>query len=115
MTLLGEMALAFLVESIALAALWLAMGAAAGFLVGIAAGARPRRLADLKVPALAGLAGAVVTASLSVRFGAPVALLLDIGRRRVPILWSLGGALAGALAALLVERRTGMARSGAQR
>ena len=106
MTLLGELALSLVIESIALAALWLAMGVAAGFLARTAAGARPGSLAGMRVPALAGLAGAMAAGSLSLRLGAPEPLLMAIGRRDVPILWSLGGAFAGAFVAVLVERRS---------
>jgi len=105
-TLLGELALAFVIESIALAALWLAMGAAAGFLVSMATGSRPGSVGDLRTPALAGLAGAMVVGSLSLRLAAPEPLLLAVGRRDVPIVWSLVGALAGALLAVLSRRRT---------
>ena len=105
MTLLGELALAFLIESVALAALWLVMGAAAGYLTCAAMGRRPTDLIDLRSPALAGLVGAMVVGSLSLRLGAPEPVVLAVGRREVPILWSLGGALAGALLALVVRRR----------
>jgi len=108
-TLLGELSLAFVIESIALAALWLAMGAAAGFLVTTATGSRPGSVADLRAPALAGLAGAMVVGSLSLRLAAPEPLLLAVGRREVPIVWSLVGALVGALLAGL-SRRSGSTR-----
>jgi len=104
-TLLGELALAFLIESIALAALWLALGAAAGWLIPTLLGSRPAGIGRLRVPGLAGMTGAVVVGSLSARLGAPEPILLAVGRREVPILWSIGGALAGALVAVLAGRR----------
>jgi hypothetical protein len=104
-TLLGELALAFLIESIALAALWLAMGAAAGWLVLTLTRARPAGLDQLRVSGLAGLAGAIIVGSLSARLGTPEPILLAVGRREIPILWSIGGAVAGALVAELVGRR----------
>ncbi|MCJ7727006.1 MAG: hypothetical protein MUP76_11555 [Acidimicrobiia bacterium] len=106
MTLLGELALAFLIESIALAVLWSAMGMAAGWLILTAVGARPAGLADLRFAGLAGLAGAMVVGSLGIRFGAPEPIQLAVGRREVPIVWSIGGALAGALIAAVAARRT---------
>ena len=66
----------------------------------------PGSVADLRTPALAGLAGAMVVGSLSLRLAAPEPLLLAVGRRDVPIVWSLVGALAGALLAVLSRRRT---------
>lgn len=105
MSLLGELALAFLIESIALAALWVAMGAAAGWLVLTLMRARPAGLDQLRGPGLAGLAGAVMVGSLSARLGVPEPILLAVGRREIPILWSIGGAVAGALVAVLAGRK----------
>jgi len=104
-TLLGELALAFLIESVALAALWISIGAGAAYLAAFALGSRPPDLASLRSPALAGLLGAMVVGSLSLRLGAPEPMMQAVGRREVPILWSLGGALTGALLTLLAQKR----------
>lgn len=52
-----------------------------------------------------GFAGALVAASLAVRFSAPLALALEIGTRPLPIVWSTGGAVIASVAALAVGRR----------
>ena len=96
MTLLGELTLAFLIESVGLAAFWAALGAATGYLIGALLGRRPTSAARLRAPAVAGLAGAMALASLALRLGAPYALLIGIGRREVPLVWSVGGAIVGA-------------------
>jgi hypothetical protein len=104
-SLLGELTLAFLVETIVLIAFWggLAYALAAGVsLIAGRASIDPRKL---RVPILAGIGASMVTASLAQRFGAGDPLTLAIGRREVPVLWSILGAVAGVLIATLAARR----------
>lgn len=55
----------------------------------------------------AGLLGAAGFASLAVRFDAPLAWAPLVGRRPLPVAWSVAGALSAvALAALSARRRT---------
>ena len=105
MSLLGELTLAFILETIVLIAFWggLAFAFAAG--IGLVLGRSSIDPRKLRVPILAGVAAAMVTASLAQRFGAGDPLTLAIGRREVPVLWSIGGALAGVLTAALATRR----------
>lgn len=105
MSLLGRLTAAFLAESAALAALWLAMGGAAAVLSAAATGGRPLPLRPLLPRALAGAAGALAVGSLAARLSLPEPLWLQIGRREVPAVWSLAGALVGAAAHLLAARR----------
>lgn len=104
MMLLGELALRFLLESLALAALWGAMGAAAAVVSRPLLRPEERGLAGLRMPTLAGLAGAMAAGSLASRFGAPEPMILALGRRDVPVVWSLAGALAGGATAWLARR-----------
>ena len=112
MTLLGELALAFVLESTALAALWLALGIAAAFGVMSGLDRRVPTPASIRAAALGGLAGAMVIGSLAARFGVPEPLIVSVGRRDVPLVWSLAGALAGSLAVVAVRRRRRYAGSG---
>lgn len=106
MSLLGDLALSFVLESITLIALWGGLAVAAAMVFARATGSPVTGHRYLRVPVLSGFAGAMVAASLSQRLGAGDPLMLAIGRRQVPVLWSLGGAIAGALIATLLQRRT---------
>lgn len=106
MSLLGELALSFILESIALIALWTGLAIVAAIALAWATGAPFTDARRLTVPVVSGFAGAMVAASLSQRFGAGDPLVLAIGRREIPVLWSVGGAIVGALAATLLQRRS---------
>jgi hypothetical protein len=99
------MALAFLLDSVLLAAFWAAAAVAGAAVAIIATRAGPLRPPVLTPPAVAAFATAMTAASLALRFGAPD-VMLEIGRRRVPLLWSIGAALVGAVACVLVRRRS---------
>jgi hypothetical protein len=103
-TLLGKLTVAFLAESAALALLWLGMGAALAVLGAALAGRPPLRFRPLLPAVLSGAAGAMVAGSLAARIGIPAPLVLQIGRREVPIVWSLAGAAVGVAAYLLAAR-----------
>lgn len=98
-----QLVLEFLGRSAAWLAVMAGLGAAAALLV-TGATRRPLRGAWPWL-VLAGLVGAVLGASLADRFGLPEALAFRVWRRTVPLAWSAGGALLGALAAWGVARR----------
>lgn len=90
MTLLGELVLGFVVESLVLAAVWSGVAGSAAWLVDRFTHAGwPRSF-------VFALIGAVAAGSLARRFGLPVAWELDVGRRALPMVWSIGGGLIGA-------------------
>ena len=105
MTVLGDVTLGFLIESLLLAGFWAALAALAAAGALAATGGIPLRLAALRGPLLWAFLAAMTASSLAHRFGAPD-LLLGIGRRRVPVLWSVGAAVVGAVAAVLMRRRS---------
>jgi len=106
MSLLGDLALGFLLESVVLASTWLGLAVAAVLVVRAIAGPRPPNFSGMRIPVLAALVGAMVVGSLAHRLDAPEPLLISIARREVPILWSLGGALAGAAVHTVLTRRS---------
>jgi len=88
-------------------ALWTALVAiVAG---AVAAGARwvLRRGEPIEPVVLLGaaLVGALVFAGLSDRLGLPQPVVIDIGRRPLPLVWVAGGALAGVVATWAVKTR----------
>jgi hypothetical protein len=97
--MLGELVLRFLIESALLAATWVAI---AGLATLVMVGAGAPKSARTFVFALV---GAVTVGSLARRLGLPVAWELDLGRRALPVVWSIGGALAGAALAAVRPRR----------
>ena len=113
MSLIGEVIAGFLLESAVLAAAWslLALLAAAG--VTAATTGKPDREA-IRRPWIGALAGAVAAGSLAHRFEAAEPWLPSIGRRDLPVIWSLGGALVGAVAVVVAVRRSAR-RSAAAR
>jgi hypothetical protein len=105
MTVLRELTLGFVVEILLHAAFWTALAGAAAITVHRIVRGWPRRPSEITAPFVAALIGTIVAGSLSHRFDAP-ALLLTIGRREIPVLWSLGGAVAGAFVwAVSIRRR----------
>ena len=104
MILLGRLTLAFLVESLGLIALWSAMGVAAAAAALVVSGSRPRTLQDLVRPGLWSAGGAMVAGSLAHRLELAEPLLLAVGRREIPILWSVVGAVAVATILVLARR-----------
>jgi len=103
MNALGEVTVAFVVETALLAGFWVGLSLIAGLGISLAFGRRP---GPASAPAvLWALAGAVTAGSLAARFDAP-SLLVTVGRRQVPLLWSLGGAVAAALLHSLLRRRS---------
>ncbi|MBM3695447.1 MAG: hypothetical protein FJW79_05895 [Actinobacteria bacterium] len=98
-----QLVLEFLGRSAAWLAVMAALGAAAALLI-TAARRRPLR-SSWPAMTLAGVAGAVLGASLAYRFGLPEAFEFAVWRRTVPLAWSTGGALAAAAAAALVPPR----------
>ena len=106
MRLLGDLVLGFLVESVVLATTWIGLAVLAVLVVRAIAGPRPPNFTGMRIPVLAALAGAMVVGSLAHRLDAAEPLLTTIGRREVPILWSLGGALVGAVAHAVGTRRS---------
>lgn len=97
-----QLVLEFLGRSLVWLGVMAAFGAAAALVI-TAAARRPLRTA-WPVTALAGVAGAVMGASLADRFGLPEALVFRVWRREVPLAWAAGGALLGAAAAWAVAR-----------
>ncbi|MCU0280378.1 MAG: hypothetical protein MUE66_00780, partial [Acidimicrobiia bacterium] len=87
----------FLGRSLVWLAVMAVFGAAAALVI-TAAARRPLRTA-WPTTALAGLAGAVMGASLADRFGLPEALVFRVWRREVPLACAAGGALLGAATA----------------
>jgi len=106
MSLLGDLALGFIVESVVLATVWIGIAVVATLIVRAMIGPRPPDFTGMRVPLLAALAGAVVAGSLAHRFDAAEPLLMAVARREVPIVWSLGGALAGAAVHAIVAGRS---------
>lgn len=104
MSLLGDLVLGFLVESVVLVFTWAGLAVVAVLVVRTITGPRPPILSGMRAPVLAALAGAMAIGSLAHRFDAAEPLLISIGRREVPILWSLGGALVGAAVYTIVTR-----------
>lgn len=104
MSLLGELVLSFLVESALLAGVWVGIAVAAAWATSGLSFPWPARTF------VVALIGAMVAGSLARRFGLPTAWELDLGKRELPVLWSMGGALAGPV--LAAVRRPG-ARAGA--
>ncbi|MFH1331464.1 MAG: hypothetical protein ABIJ48_12570 [Actinomycetota bacterium] len=97
-----QLVLEFLGRSAVWLAVMAAMGTAAALLVTSLA-RRPLRAA-WPLLAAAGIVGAVLGASLADRFGLPEGLAFLVWRRTVPLAWSAGGALAGAVAAWWIGR-----------
>lgn len=99
--------LQLVLEFLGRTAVWLAVMAALGSAAALAVTALARRRLRSAWPALflAGLAGAVLGASLADRFGLPEALDWRVWRRTIPLAWSAGGALLGAAAAWGITRR----------
>lgn len=97
-----QLVLEFLGRSLVWLAVMAGFGAAAALMI-TAAARRPLRTA-WPTAALAGLAGAVVGASVSDRFGWPEPLVFRVWRREVPLAWVAGGALLGAAAGWALER-----------
>jgi hypothetical protein len=95
MSLLGELVLDFLIESALLAIVWDGIAGAVAWVTGRLRGAWSLRTF------LFSLAGAVIVASLARRLGFPLVWELDIGRRELPMLWSVGGAVVGAALSLI--------------
>lgn len=56
------------------------------------------------------LVGALVFAGVSDRFGLPGAAVLDIGRRPLPVVWVVAGAVFGALTIWLLRKRRAVRR-----
>lgn len=54
----------------------------------------------------AGFLGAVMGASLAVRFGAPLAWAPIIGGRLLPVMWSIAGAVVAVALIATIQRRT---------
>ena len=106
MSLLGDLVLGFLLESVVLAAAWVGLAVVAVLVVRTITGPRPPSFVGVRAPILTALAGAMVVGSLAHRLGAAEPVLTTIGRREVPILWSLGGALAGAAVHAIVAGRS---------
>jgi len=97
-----QLVLEFLGRSAAWLAVLAAMGALAGLLVAVAA---RRPLRSIWPGLLAGgIVGGLLGASLAHRFGLPEPFTFRVWCRAVPLVWSAGGGLAGALAALLWQR-----------
>jgi hypothetical protein len=103
-TVLGELALAFLLDSLLLAGFWAAVALLAAAAAVLGSGAGPLRFPALRGPAVAAFLAAMTAASLAHRFGAPD-IGVSIGRRDVPLLWSLGAGATGAVASILLRRR----------
>ena len=97
-----QLVLEFLGRSLVWLAVMAAFGAAAALVI-TAAARRPLRTA-WPTTALAGLAGAVMGASLADRFGWPEPFVFRVWRREVPLAWAAGGALLGAAAAWAIDR-----------
>lgn len=106
MSLLGDLVLGFLLESVVLAAAWAGLAVVAVLVVRTITGPRPPTFVGARAPMLTALAGAMVVGSLAHRFDAAEPVFTAIGRREVPILWSLGGALAGAAVHAIVAGRS---------
>lgn len=99
--------LQLVLEYLGRAAAWLGvmagMGALAALLLALAFH-RPFRSAWPRLVA-GGVIGALLGASLADRFGLPEPFTFPVWCRAVPLAWSAGGALAGALAVALGRRR----------
>ena len=106
MNLLGDLALGFILESVVLAAAWIGIAIVATLMVRTITGPRLPDLTGFRPPLLAALAGAVVAGSLAHRFDAAEPLLMAVARREVPVVWSMGGALAGAAIHAIVAGRS---------
>ncbi len=99
-----QLVLEYLGRSAAWLAVMAALGTAAALLVALAA-RRPWRSAWPGL-VVAGFLGALLGASLAVRFSLPEPLVFGVWRRAVPLAWSAGGALlAAAVAAFLRSLR----------
>jgi len=97
-----QLVLEFLGRAAAWLAVLAAIGAGAGVLMTLAF-RRPLRSA-WPGPAAGGIVGGLLGASLADRFGLPEPYAFDVWCRAVPLAWSAGGALLGALAAVLWQR-----------
>jgi len=104
--LLGDLVLGFILESLVLAAVWIGIAILATLILRSVIGPRPPDLTGVRACLPVALAGAIVAGSLAHRFDAAEPLLLAITRREVPIVWSMGGALAGAAVHAIVTRRS---------
>jgi len=105
-SLLGDLALGFILESALMAAVWIGIAVLATLIVRTVTGPRPLDFTGMRAPLLAALAGAMVAGSLAHRFDAAEPLLLALARREIPIVWSMGGALAGAALHAVVAGRS---------
>lgn len=94
MSLLGREVLGYLMATAA----WMVAVAAITVVVAVPVSSRTRLRRQSALAA--GAAGAVVAASLAVRFSAPTAWLPSIGGRVLPVGWSLAGAGCGVVVAL---------------
>jgi len=97
-----QLVLEFLGRAAAWLAVLVALGAVAGLLMTLAF-RRPLRSAWPGSVA-GGIIGGLLGASLADRFGLPEPHTFDVWCRAVPLVWSAGGALLGALAAALWQR-----------
>lgn len=97
-----QLVLEFLGRAAAWLAVLAAIGAVAGLLMTLAF-RRPLRSA-WPGPVAGGIIGGLLGASLADRFGLPEPYAFDVWCRAVPLAWSAGGALLGALAAVLWQR-----------
>lgn len=101
--------LQLVLEFIGRAAAWLAVMAALAGLAALVVTLVLRRLWRSFWPGpLAGaIVGALLGASLADRFGLPEPFTFQVWCRAVPLAWSAGGAVLGALAVALWPRRAG--------
>lgn len=88
-------------------ALWTALVAVVAGVVAVGARWVLRQREPIELVALLGAAvvGALLFAGLSDRLGLPQPVVIDIGRRPLPLVWVAGGALAGVVATGAVRAR----------
>ncbi len=94
-------------EFLGRSAVWLAVLAALAVLVGMGLAAiwGPDWRTVWKPCSAGAFAGALLAASLAHRFGLPSSFHFELWYRPLPPLWTMGGAVAGALIALVTWRQ----------
>jgi H+/Cl- antiporter ClcA len=107
-----QLVLEFLGRSASWLAVLTAMGTLAALLVTLVL-RRPLRSAWPGLIA-GGVIGGLLGASLADRFGLPEPFTFEVWRRVVPLAWAAGGALLGAAAAALRQRRQRPAEAARQ-